>query len=77
MKYRSSPEKKLIIKIKGEKYARYLIKTHFIETSDKLEKIIEKYALSLANDKAKKTSKEDLIIEGEAIEVKEKTNDQT
>ncbi|MCD5397261.1 MAG: F420-0--gamma-glutamyl ligase [Candidatus Pacebacteria bacterium] len=57
-----SPGKKIIVEIKGEKYARHLIKTHFIETSDKLEKIIEKYVLLPANNLAEQTAKKDLII---------------
>lgn len=40
-----NPGKKLVVEIEGKKYARYPVKTHFIEASDKLEKIIEKYVL--------------------------------
>ncbi len=45
MEYFPNPGKKLIKEVQGQKYARYPIKTHFIETSDKLEDIIEKYVL--------------------------------
>jgi F420-0:gamma-glutamyl ligase-like protein len=44
----ANPGKKLIVEIEGKKFARYPIKTHFIETSDDLEKILEKYVLPIA-----------------------------
>ena len=50
MKHLPNPGKKLIKEIRGQKYARYPVKTHFIETSDKLENIIEKYVLLLTNN---------------------------
>ena len=62
VKYFSNSGKNLIIEIKKQKYARYPIKTHFIETSDKLEKIIEKYVLLPANNLAEQTARKDLII---------------
>ncbi len=45
MKAVPNPGKKLIIQVNQEKYARYPVKTHFIEISDKLKDIIEKYVL--------------------------------
>lgn len=44
----SNPDKKLVIKIEGKKYARYPIKTHFIKTSDNLTDLISKYVLPFA-----------------------------
>lgn len=43
-----NPGKELIIEINGTRFARYPIKTHFISASDKLDNIIEKYLLPLA-----------------------------
>lgn len=37
--------KRLIVEIEGNKWARYPIRTHFVQTSDKIEGIIEKYVL--------------------------------
>ena len=62
MKYFSNSGKNLIIEIKKQKYARYPIKTHFIEPSDKIENIIEKYVLSTANDLIRQGLKKELII---------------
>lgn len=45
MNLQPNPGKKLIIEIKGENWARYPIKTHFITEKDSLEKILEKYVL--------------------------------
>ena len=45
-----NPGKNLITKVEGKKYVRYPIKTHFIEISDKLEDIIERYVLPLAKE---------------------------
>ncbi|MCK4454140.1 coenzyme F420-0:L-glutamate ligase [Candidatus Parcubacteria bacterium] len=51
----SNPQKKLIVNINKEKWARYPIKTHFIETKDRLENIIERYILPF-------TQKNDIIV---------------
>ena len=57
---RSNPDKKLIIKINGEKWARYPIRTHFIAENDSLEKILEKYVLPFLK-------KSDTVILGQKI----------
>jgi len=48
MELLSNPQKKLILNINNEKWARFPIKTHFITTRDRLENIIERYVLSSA-----------------------------
>lgn len=45
MEFYPNPGKKLIIEVKGEKWARYPLKTHFITEKDNLEKILENYTL--------------------------------
>lgn len=55
MNFSPNPGKKLIVEVSGRKYARYPIKTHFIETSDTLEQLVSKYILPLAE-------KDDIII---------------
>lgn len=45
MEFKSNPGKKLIMEIGGEKWARYAVRTHFINGKDNLEEILEKYAL--------------------------------
>jgi len=47
--------KKLVVEIKGKKYARYPIKTHFIETSDNFSNLVLKYVLPFAK-------KSDIVI---------------
>lgn len=55
MELSANPQKKLIVSIDREKWARYPIKTHFIQTKDKLENIIEKYLISF-------TQKNDIVV---------------
>ena len=52
--------KKLIVEINGVKFARYPIKTHFIQPSDKIEKIVAKYIWPAAQ-------KSDIVILGQKI----------
>lgn len=47
--------KKLVIEVQRKKFARYPIKTHFIETSDNLIELVSKYVLPFAE-------KNDIII---------------
>lgn len=51
----SNPGKKLVIKVKGKKFVRYPVRTHFIQTSDNLDNIIKQYVLPL-------TQKADIIV---------------
>jgi len=44
----SNPGKKLVIEVQGKKYARYVIKTHFINTSDNFGALISRYVLPFA-----------------------------
>ncbi len=46
-----NPQKKLVVDINGEKWARYPIKTHFITTKDELENIVERYLISFVQEK--------------------------
>lgn len=46
----SNKEKKFIVEINGEKWERHLIKTHFIQTSDNFENVVERYVLSVARE---------------------------
>lgn len=41
---------KLIIEVEGEKWERHLIKTHFIETIDSFDGLVEKYVLPFAKN---------------------------
>ena len=45
MEFQSNTGKKLIAEVKGEKWARYPIRTHFIVEKDNLEEILGKYVL--------------------------------
>ena len=40
-----NPEKKLIVEINSQKWARYPVKTHFVTEKDNLEEIFKKYVL--------------------------------
>ena len=44
-------EKKLMVKIDGVNWARYLVKTHFISIDDNFEDVIKRYVLPLVKDK--------------------------
>lgn len=55
MAFFQNPGKKPTVEIDNKKWARYLIRTHFIDISDKMEKIIEDYVLPEAN-------KSDIVI---------------
>ncbi|MCK4520313.1 coenzyme F420-0:L-glutamate ligase [Candidatus Parcubacteria bacterium] len=61
--------KKIVISINEEKWARYPIKTHFIETKDRLEDIIERYVLSSVekNDIVVLCQKIVAIIQGKIV----------
>jgi len=58
--FQANPNKKLIVEIKGEKWARYPVKTHFITEKDNLEEILEKYVLAFLE-------KEDIVVLGQKI----------
>jgi len=60
MELTPNPGKKLIVSIEGKKYARYPVKTHFVEVSDNLEDIFLKYAFPFAQ-------KKDIIALGQKI----------
>ena len=55
MKSFPNPGKKLVVEINDIKFARYPVKTHFIETSDSLEDIVSRYVLPYAE-------KDDIIV---------------
>ncbi len=55
-----NPGKNLIIQINGKEFARYPVKTHFIEVGDNLENILERYVLPFAK-------KSDIIVFGQKI----------
>jgi F420-0:gamma-glutamyl ligase-like protein len=46
MEFQPNPGKKLIVEIGEEKWARYPVRTHFINEKEDLEEILEKYILS-------------------------------
>ena len=56
----ANPGKKLICQINQKNYARYPIKTHFIEVTDKLEDTIERYVLPIAKES-------DVVVLGQKI----------
>jgi F420-0:gamma-glutamyl ligase-like protein len=60
MEISPNPGKKLIVEIEGTRWARYPIKTHFIEATDRLEGIIEKYVLPFARGS-------DIVVLGQKI----------
>lgn len=60
MNFQPNPGKKLIIEVKGQKWARYPIKSHFIEEKDSLAEILEKYVLF-------HLEKEDIVVLGQKI----------
>lgn len=55
-----NPGKKLIIEVNQENWARYPVKTHFINIKDSLEDILEKYVLSCLK-------KGDIVVLGQKI----------
>lgn len=55
-----NPGKKLLIELEGEKWIRLPIKTHFITSNDKLDEVIEKYVLLLAQNS-------DIVVLGQKI----------
>lgn len=60
MELQPNPGKKLIVEVGREKWARYLAKTHFINTKDSLENILEKYVLPCLK-------KGDIVVLGQKI----------
>jgi F420-0:gamma-glutamyl ligase-like protein len=60
MEISPNPGKKLIIEVEGTRWARYPIKTHFIEATDRLENIVKKYVLPFAKGS-------DIVVLGQKI----------
>lgn len=60
MEISPNPGKQLVIEVEGIRWARYPIKTHFIEVTDRLEEVIEQYVVPFAKES-------DIVVLGQKI----------